>query len=219
MSACRFLRLIPAVGFFVLAAVLARAGELPLQFTRLDLLDGRILRHVVIKSYDASSGKLLLVADGKAMLVPVSLIPPPFGERLKADAPQSGSTTAVVATQSASKATAEAGPRAPAAAAANADPDSVFARHKEAAQTRAQRYFRYEFRAGSDAISVTALDLEMDQPEAVEGWPGRYRIKGKAFMEFYDSKGGSFSRNTSSFEVITEQKPGQPVKVVDFTPK
>jgi len=41
--------------------------------------------------------------------------------------------------------------------------------------------------------------------------------QGQGYLEFYDSKGGSFSRTTSSFEVITEQKPGQPLEVVDFT--
>jgi hypothetical protein len=97
------------------------------------------------------------------------------------------------------------------------DSDPVLARHKEAAQTRARRYYQYEFQAGSNSISVTALDIEMDQPEAITGWLGRYRTKGKAYLEFYDSRGGSFSRTTSSFEVITEQNPGQPPQVVDFT--
>jgi hypothetical protein len=38
-------------------------------------------------------------------------------------------------------------------------------------------------------------------------------------MEFYDSNGRSFSRSTSSFEVLTEQEPGQPLTVVDFSVK
>ena len=67
------------------------------------------------------------------------------------------------------------------------------------------------------SVSITALDIDADQPEAIMGWPGRYRTKGKAYLEFYDSRGNSFSRTTSSFEVITEQKPGQMPKVVDFT--
>lgn len=214
MSALKRLRM-RTVLLFLAAGAIAWTAEVPLRFTRLDLLDGRTLTNVVVKSYDAATGQLLLVADGKAMLVPANLIPPPFAARLKAGAPAAGSTTAFVTTQ----------PVAPSAVPAvqvvdtpsATGSDQLLAGHQEAAQTRARRYYQYEFKAGSDAISVTALDIDMDQPEAIEGWFGRYRTKGKVYLEFYDSKGNSFSRTTSSFEVITEQKPGQPIKVVDFT--
>ena len=200
----------------------AWAAEVPRQYVRLDLTDGRILTNVVIKSYDAATGKLLLVADGKAMLVPVSLIPPPFAARLKAGVPAAGSTTSVVAPQTdamvvspvKSTATPAAQVEEPASATVS---DQQLAGHKKAAQTRARRYYQYEYQAGSNAISITALDIDTEQPEAITGWLGRYRTKGKAYLEFYDSKGGSFNRTTDSFEVITEQKPGKPIEVVDFT--
>jgi hypothetical protein len=177
---------------------------------------------VVVKSYDAATGKLLLVADGKAMLVPADLIPPPLAARLKAGVPAAGSTTAFVTSQPVAP---SAVPEKPASAPtvqmidtpSATGSDQMLASHKGAAEERAQRYYRYEFKAGSDAISVTALDIETEQPEAIMGWPDRFRTKGKAYLEFYDSKGGSFSRTTSSFEIITEQKPGQLPKVVDFT--
>ena len=204
------------------AGAVAWAAEVPRQYTRLDLTDGRTLTNVVIKSYDAATGKLLLVADGKAMLVPESLIPPPLAVRLKADAPAAGSTTRYVtpppvvpnrySERSASAPAAHSGDTTDATVA-----DPQLAGHKEAAVERAKRYFRFEYQAGSNAISITALDIETDQPEAIVGWLGRYRTKGKAYLEFYDSKGNSFSRTTSLFEVITEQKPGQMPKVVDFT--
>ena len=204
------------------AAAAWAAEAPPLQYTRLDLVDGRTLTNVVIKSYDAATGKLLLVTDGKAMLVPADLIPPPLAARLKAGVPAAGSTTAFVTTQPVAP---SAVPEKPASAPAvpvidtpsATGSDPVLANHKGAAEERAQRYYRYEYQAGSDAISVTALDIETDQPEAITGWLGRYRTKGKAYLEFYDSKGGSFSRTTNSFEVITEEKPGKPIEVVDFT--
>jgi hypothetical protein len=211
------------VVLLILAAnAAAWAADVPMQFVRMDLLDGRTLTNVVVKSYDAATDNLLLVADGNAMLVPANLIPPPLAERLKAGAPAAGSTTNVITPPtifapefpeepaSASK--------APVANASGApDSDQVLARHKEVAQAHVRRYFQYEFKADSKSISVTTLDIEMDQPEAITGWLGRYRTKGKAFLELYDRKGGSYSRTTSSFEVITEQKPGQPPTVVDFT--
>jgi len=221
MSALQRFRM-PTVLLFLAASAVAWAEDVPLRFIRMDLMDGRTLTNVVVKSYDAATGQLLLVTDGKAMLVPVNLIPPPFAARLKAGVPAAGSTTAIVTSQpvapvvhpekpvSTPTAQVVATPSSP-------DSDQGLARHEEAAQTRARRYYQYEFKAGSDSISVTALDIVTDQPEAIIGWLGRYRTKGKAYLEFYDSKGGSFSRTTSLFEVITEQNPGQPIKVVDFT--
>lgn len=212
----------PTVLLFLAASAVAWAADEPLKYTRLDLMDGRTLTNVVIKSYDADTGKLLLVADGKAMLVPENLIPPPLAVRLKAGAPAAGSTTQLVTPQPVvPNRYSERSVSAPAAHSGETTDvtvsDPLLASHKEAAVQRAKRYFRYEFQAGSNAISITALDIEADQPEAIVGWLGRYRTKGKAYLEFYDSKGASFSRTTESFEVITEQNPGQPLKVVDFT--
>ena len=200
---------------------LAPAAEVPLRFDRIDLLDGRTLKNVVVKSYDATSDKLLLVADGTALLVPVNLIPAPFAAHLKTGAPPAGGSTAVVAT----RVVAPAAPQLPMPAAPigemnrGLERERLIARHKQAAEARALRYYRYEFQAGSSAIHVTAVDLETDPPEPVDGWTGRYRTQGTVRLEFYDSKGNSFSRSGGAFEVLTEQKPGEALQVVNFTPK
>ena len=224
---------------WLLAAGAALAAEpTPTQFARIDLLDGRTLKNVELKSYDAASGNVMLVADQKAMLVPVSLIPAPFGDRWKKDLPPPGEITMIVGTSAGANAHPSPPGTPPAAqpvvptpptivvipppmpaAAGSAEGQPALAAHKQAAEARATRYFRFEYRAGSDAISVTALEIETDQPEAIDGWPGRYRTKGRAFLEFYDSRGRSFSRAESRFEVLTEQKPGEPMKVVDFIHK
>ncbi len=208
----------------LLLAARAPAADVPLRFDRIDLTDGRTLRNVVVKSYDRAADKLLLVADGSAMLIPATLVPAPFGARLREGAPPAGGSTAVVATRVVPPAALPAPtvpmPAAPPGAADHgADRERLLARHKQAAEARALRYFRYEFQAGSSAISVTAVDLETEQPQKVEGWPGRYRTKGTARLEFYDSKGNSFSRSAGAFEVLTEQKAGEPMTVVAFTPK
>ena len=41
----------------------------------------------------------------------------------------------------------------------------------------------------------------------------------QAFLEYFDSKGRSYQRATSTFEVLTEQKPGEEIKVIDFSRK
>jgi hypothetical protein len=89
--------------------------------------------------------------------------------------------------------------------------------HQFVARTRANRYYRYEHQIGSNSISVTALEFDLGTTLPVPGWPGRCRTEGKAFIEYFDSKGRSYQRTTSTFEILTEQKPGEEIKVVDFT--
>ena len=217
---------------WILPAILGAAvhlgaadDETPMRFDRLDLNDGRRLKNVVVKAYDAKAEKLLLIASGKAMFIPIGLIPQPFQDRFKADAPRSGSTaTEVQAPAPVPAPPPAAGPSG--APASNPDPEAseatqqrLLARHKQAALERAKNHYRYEFKVGSDASRVTALDFEVDEPEAVVGWPGRYRTQGKAYLEFFDAKGYSFGRTWSTFEVITEQKPKEALKVIDFARK
>ena len=205
----------------ILLTTVGRAADpTPTKFTRIDLLDGRTLKNVELVSYDAAAAKVLLIADQKAMVVPLALIPQPFADRFKHELPESGASASVVPNPPAAPVPAPA--PAPAVVPAPAPPAAdqpPLAAHKKAAEARAARYYRFEYKAGSDSIAVTALQLETDPPVAVDGWPGRYRIQGRAFMEFYDSVGRSFSRATSRFEVLTEQPPGKPVSVVEFTVK
>ena len=208
---------------FLAGGLGAAAGEVPLKLARLELADGRALTNVVVKSYDAASGRLLLVADGTAMLIPVSLVPAPFGERLKADAPRAGSSMSVVpaapdAGPAPAPAATAAAPAPAAAPAAGADDAAALADHRQVAEERARQYYEFEFMAGSGAVSVTKLDIQTRPPEAVPGWPGRYLTRGKAFVEYYESKGRSFGRRAGRFEVVTLQKPDQSVIGVEFRP-
>ena len=260
----------------VAPGIAARGEEVPLKFERIDLSDGRVLKNVVIKSYDAKTEKLLLIADGKAMTIPIALVPPPFDRHLKR-APASGSW--VSSTPSAVRPIASAAdqysldrsvvvPRPPRqmagaadqyqseapgparspktkadlalesnrrnqAATSSAPPvihvrpsvpqpapaalaGATIAQHAAAAQQRAKNYFRYEFPIGSGSIKVTVLDFEWSPPKAVPGWEGRFETQGKAYLEFFDSKGYSFQRATRSFEVVTEQKAREDMTVIDL---
>lgn len=199
---------------------LAEPDPTPLEFTQLDLLDGRKLRNVVIKSYDQTTRRVLLISDKKAQTVPLALIPPPFSEMLRRGAPTSGGSVTTVPTTAL-----PAGPIAPAitsrpdtpASTPVADPE--LATHRAAALDRATTFYRYEFVAGSAAIRVQSVRLDAIHSQTVPGWPGRYRTSGKAYLELFDTKGWSATRAESTFEVITEQKPGEPLSVIDFSRK
>lgn len=204
--------------------------DVPLSFTRLDLSDGRKLRNVVVKSYDAKSQKLLVIADGRAMTFPVALLPPPFNEQLKR-APASGGSVSTLTLPPRPIATAAdqytlerpmpirpahvtPSPARPVSAPIE-DPTRLVAKHEGAARNRAARYYTFEHPVGSSSVKVTLLDVEIESTKPVPGWEGRFETQGKAFLEYYDSKGRSFQRATSAFEIVTEQKSGESLQVVD----
>jgi hypothetical protein len=191
----------------------------PLRYEEITLTDGKKLKKVVIKSYDAKAEKLLVVASGKAVILPIGQVPEPLASRLKADAPQAGSSTTSAPERKVVPSAAAPRPfyPQPAPVVRQEQPENLGA-HKDAALARARNYYRYEFPVGSDAARVTALSFEMDEPTAIPGWNNRYRTQGRALLEWFDSKGWSYKRTTSTFEVTTEKGSGSP-KVVDFAIK
>lgn len=219
MNARRILCLLVTLLAFVTNAV---ADENAARFARIDLTDGRTLRDVTVKSYDPATGRVLLLAGRTAMSIPVALIPAPFDEQVKAAVPVAGSNLTTIAPRIAvspapqTVASPPASPTRRIEQTAGSTPASA-SRHRQVATTRAKRFFTYEFQAGSSAISVYDCNIETEESEAIAGWPGRYRTKGRAYIQYYDSRGRSFSRTTSGFEIITEQKPGREVVAIDFT--
>lgn len=205
-------------GFLLLGSRLAALAEdVPLKYAELTLADGKTLKNVVVKSYDAKTDKFLMIADGKAMNLLAGQLPEPLAGKLKAAAPQSGASMS--STPEGKVAPAKATPDVVATPTpGNPSPAQQVSLHKASALTRAQNYYRFEFPLGSDAAKVTASNYEMDEPVAVPGWNGRYRVQGRALLEWFDSKGWSYKRSTSTFEVTTEEKDGN-VKVVDFVIK
>jgi hypothetical protein len=196
-----------------------------LEFTRLDLTDGRSLRNVVVKSYDETTAKLFLVADKKAMTIPLSLVPRAFQERIRAGIAHTASSASPPVVDTDTKSSA-AEPKSRPLPPPPANPqqeqaasEAIIAAHRSAALSRAEKYFRYEYQPGSNSIKVTAVDFESTKPRAMPGWPGRYETTGKVYLEFYDSVGGTYSRKTGTFEAQTEQKPGEEIQVVTFTSK
>lgn len=210
---------------FCFAFLVARAEDVPLQFKRIELYDGRTLNNVTIKTYDPSAGRVLVVADGMASMIPLKVFPVPLDKQISETAPRSGSSTATVTQKAPSPGPTSPQPvqRAPNAdrtyldAAENARAEADLRQHAQVARTRAERYFRYEYRLGSNAVRVRSVDLDTRPPESVSGWTGRYRTNGKAYIEYFDSAGWSHSRTNASFEVVTEQKATGHIEAVDFT--
>jgi len=216
-----FRPLAPVLFLFVgFVRLIAANDEKPvLEFERLDLADKRTLRQVVVRSYDASSDRFLVVASGKALNLPANLLPSALAEQLRRAAPASGNT---VTSTPKSPPPSNPHPPRPAreseASAAPSDTQTVLA-HRTVAIDRVKTYYRYEFIAGSAAMRVDSVKIDAETTKPVPGWTGRYRTLGKAYLELFDTKGWSATRATSSFEVITEQKPDEPPVVIDFSRK
>lgn len=226
MTTKRYVRALACSAVAVTLFVAALAAAQPAStFARIDLTDGRSLKDVTVRSYDPASGKVLLMAGRTAMSIPLALIPAPFDTQVKEAVPVAGSNLTTVSHRPTAAPSARAEPvrvvpvqiMAPSTSGERPDASSSLARHRDAASKRAERFFTYEFQAGSSSLSVYDCDIETEEIEAVAGWDGRYRTKGRAYLQFYDSRGRSFSRTTSRFEVLTEQKAGKDVTVVDFT--
>jgi hypothetical protein len=231
--------------FFLLTA-LVHAESATMPVGRITLTNGRILKQVVIRSYDTPSEKVLLLSEGKALLIPITLLPPVFAEKVKADAARSTAdlvqTSRVrtleehaaalaelsLAADTDNSTTGETTPAPPAPSSPSSPaPDGTFAEstnpfkdHREAAMAYVRRYFKFRYPTGHNSTTVTDTDFDIEETKAVTGWTNRYRTVGKAYVEIYDSiGGGSFRRGSAKFEIVTEQKPGEEIKVIDFTRK
>jgi hypothetical protein len=240
-----------AAAFILPLATSAHAAEsVPLRFAELELTDGRQLTDVVVKSYDAKSEKLFVLAGKTALSLPIALFPPPLNEQLKAAPASRGAVSTVPGAARAPTSAQESEPVAVPSTPAPANPVAIEApppvpnppaqrpvlrpkrssdsaepsepsptRHQFVVRSKATRYYRYEHQIGSNSISITSLEFDLTPPRPVPGYPGRYQTDGKAFLEYYDSKGRSVQRATSTFEMITEAKPGEEIKVIDFVRK
>ncbi len=89
--------------------------------------------------------------------------------------------------------------------------DSEIERHKAIATDRAEDYIRYEYLVGS--VRVTSVRFAVDEIKQVDGWYGRYRTYGRAYVEFFDAGTRSYNRLSRKMEIVTEEKSGKVIKV------
>ena len=95
----------------------------------------------------------------------------------------------------------------------------LIARTKLLAREKADHYFRYEYKPGSGSSVVIRQGVTVGEPEEVAGWPGRCRVSGNVGLQFYDSRGSSFSTTVREFEVTVQKNDRGVEEVVDFTLK
>lgn len=72
---------------------------------------------------------------------------------------------------------------------------------EQEAQRRARTYFRAK-RYGSGSEVTLTRDIELEPFEAVQGWNNRYRAKGAAWVQYWDSGSRAYAKREQRFEII-----------------
>ncbi len=209
---------------FVAFAAGLFAGELggffksaDLEFTRLDLTDGRRLNNVVVKSFNPSAQTLFVVADRTAMTIPLRLIPPavrPMFQSVRLSGATSPTTAApapapvaIPQSQAESKASNTDTP------AAETEPTIGAKEHTEFARRYADDYYRTKHQYGTGAVSAYVNDVVIDECAPMQGWDRQFRSQGHADV----SIAGHPTKLT--FEVLSKEKDDHSLALVQFSRK
>jgi hypothetical protein len=222
------------------AAAFAAAYDVNLPYASLALKNGKTLTGATIKSYDHDNGKVVVMAGRSLHSLQIELLPDEVAAKVIALVPEERKALAreekagrkqeqreqVKTRQELKRQTREErtldteakkqANRDQAEAQAKA---RLVARTKQLAHAKADHYFRYEYKPGSGSTVVIRQGVTLGEPEEVSGWPGRCRVSGNVGLQFYDSRGSSFSTTVREFEVTVQKNDRGVEEVVDFTLK
>ncbi len=221
--------------FIFSMACSAAPQSVDLSVPTLRLKNGKEIQNAVIKTYDNSTGRVVVTADRSVVSLQLELLPDELAVQVSAMVPvarrsEKPNTAKSAAVDRAERTKRNSLPASPAQKIEPAVPDAAVAtvdeiaasqisEIKRLASNRAYRYYRYEQAPGSGAVAITGGGIQLEQPEPVPGWTGRYRVTGEIQLAFYDSSGRSFNHSTGRFEVLTETNEKGITKVVDFSPR
>jgi hypothetical protein len=214
--------------------------QVGLSFPVIHLKNGKDINAAEIKTFDASSGRVVILSDRSIASIQIQLLPDDVAARIISLVPpepparpppsasmQYGSESpqgAAVSGAMARRVVPQSRDRQPVVQSGSderSESELVERSNREIkrlAKSRAYKYYRYEMRPGSGYVAVTESSIELEEPEEIPGWPGRRRVRGEIALEFFDSVGRSFNSTTGRFEVTTETNGKGATKVVDFTP-
>ena len=216
-----------------MGSLFAAAAEIELTYPRLTLKNGKTYGLVEIKSLNQERNAVIMVHDRVIETIPLAHLPDEVRARVESLSvgqkpplslrPLPTYARTYPRTQQGLKPTTtdplHEAKRVQAEARAKAAEEAIRKeKAKQTMRTHARNYFGYEYKTGSGAIIMTSPAIEIDEAEWMNNWD-RYRVTGKAFYDFYDSKGSSFSRGSRLFEGRVEVKPEGSMKVVDFFTK
>jgi len=227
---------------FILSAAVAFAAayDVNLPYASLALKNGRTLTDATIKSFDHENGKVVVMAGRSLHSLQIEMLPDEVAARVIALVPEESKALAreekagrkqeqrgQVKTKQELKRQTQEDRQRDAEARKQVNRENVeaqararlIARTKQLAREKADHYFRYEYKPGSGSSVVIRQGVTLGEPEEISGWAGRCRVSGNVGLQFYDSRGSSFSTTVREFEVTVQRNDRGVEEVVDFTLK
>jgi hypothetical protein len=203
-------------------ASFASLVQINLEVPDLVLKNGARYHDLTVRTFDPAIGRVMIQSGKTFTTLAITDFPDDLAAKLRSLTPPSAAepekpSTVVPAPVIGHR-------NAPDETAASSRPDPSEAKQerdeahaKAAIIARAQNYFRYESSVGSGSVTIQSLKFEWQAIEPVPGWTGRYRMAGRAYLDYFDSVGNSFSRTQRDFEMSAEVDAHGNAKVVDVT--
>ena len=216
--------------------------DVQLPYKGLRLKDGTQLTEVVVKSFNTSAETALLLVKKDLISVRMSLLPDEVVAKLKVLSPvltkeqqeaekKQEAEERELAAKNAERRQLEAEEEVRADRAASRQsnvkereqtvkkPDRLLEEVAIVAEARARVYFKYEDDPLSNIGAVVSADLNLEQPEPVPGWTGRYRVKGTAYRQYINNQASGYGRGGKRFEILVDTADREKPKVVDLSVK
>ena len=235
-------RLLLSLAWLVATDLSALVVEMNLPYKEVRLKDGTRYTEVAFKSFNPAAGTATLLVRKELISLPTSLLPDEISARLKELAPAMSKEEiaaekqqdAADKLQAAKKAELRQQQAEDEARAIRADArllnvktaeqaltktDSVLAEVTKTAETRARSYFTYQDDPNSNIGAVVTADIQLEEPEAVPGWPGRYRVNGTAFRQYINNQASGYGRGSKEFEILIQTADKGKPKVIEIRVK
>jgi hypothetical protein len=231
-----------ALFLLLVAFAYGDAVTIDLRFARLNLKNGVTLNEARLLSYDPDQGSVTVIVGKSMRQLQVQQLPDEVVKQLEVIKPKRNEGETVKLQQRAAEAELAAQKRATrreedALADAKVSREAqrqldVTTREKEerkaaateaeiakAAEDYARYYFNYQNDPHSSVGAVLNAAFQMESPEPVAGWSGRWRVKGAVGLTYATNTGGSLGRKTREFEILLEVRDKGKPKIVDLTVK
>jgi hypothetical protein len=213
--------------------------EVNLPLKELRLKDGMLFTEVAVRSFNTAAGTTLLMAGKDLVSVRTTLLPDDVAARLREMSPaqtkeeieaekQQEAAERKKAAENAERRQRAAEEEAQAARAASRDLN-VKAASANAARTnrlvdevakfaeeRAKAHFKYQDDPHSNIGAVFGSDIFLQNPEAVPGWGGRYRVEGVAYRQYINNRASGFGRGRREFEILIQTSETKKPEIVEI---
>ena len=78
--------------------------------------------------------------------------------------------------------------------------DAQYSAVESDALQRARQYFKYEYNPGNSSVTNWDCNVTLSEVRPVDGWAGRWLVKGRAYLKYYQSQGRTFTSQNRDFE-------------------